>query len=117
MTRIAKQILARSRRGDEGLPGVTRGAATKRSRNLRSEAGQIRRALGVRAAMRRAVLALALLIGFASTATAETPIPAAPTRWVTDQSHFVSDATRSALDARLERYQHATGHQVIVWIG
>src|SRR5262252_8810744 len=68
--------------------------------------------------MRRAVLALALFIGFASTAVAaETPIPAAPTRWVTDPSHFVSDATRNALDARLERYQHATGHQVIVWIG
>src|SRR5215470_7102557 len=68
--------------------------------------------------MRRAVLALALVVGFGSTAVAaETPIPAAPTRWVTDQSRFVSDATRSALDARLERYQQATGHQVIVWIG
>lgn len=68
--------------------------------------------------MRRAVIALALLVGFVATAAAaETPIPAAPTRWVTDQSHFVSDATRSALDARLERYQQATGHQVIVWIG
>src|ERR1041384_4351374 len=68
--------------------------------------------------MRRAMLALALLVGFASTdAAAETAIPAAPTRWVTDPSHFVSDATRSALDARLERYQRATGHQVIVWIG
>ena len=68
--------------------------------------------------MRRAMLALALLVGFASTdAAAETAIPPAPTRWVTDPSHFVSDATRGALDARLERYQQATGHQVIVWIG
>jgi uncharacterized protein len=68
--------------------------------------------------MRRAVIVLAVLVGFVSTAVAaETPIPAAPTRWVTDQSHFVSDATRSALDARLERYQQATGYQVIVWIG
>ena len=68
--------------------------------------------------MRRAVLAFALFVGFASTAVAAgTPIPPAPTRWVTDPSHFVSDATRSALDARLERYQQATGHQVIVWIG
>lgn len=32
-------------RRDEGLPGVTRGAATKRSRKLQSEAGQHRRAL------------------------------------------------------------------------
>src|SRR5262252_7008341 len=68
--------------------------------------------------MRRAVLALALLFGFRSIAVAaETPIPAAPARWVTDPSHFVSDATRGSLDARLERYQQATGHQVIVWIG
>ena len=68
--------------------------------------------------MRRVMIVLALLVGFASTAVAgETPIPAAPTRWVTDQSQFVSEATRGALDARLERYQRATGHQVIVWIG
>jgi uncharacterized protein len=68
--------------------------------------------------MRRAVIVLALLVGFASAAVAaETPIPAAPTRWVTDQSQLLSEATRSALDARLERYQQATGHQVIVWIG
>ena len=68
--------------------------------------------------MRRAVFVLALLVGLVSTAVAaETPIPPAPTRWVTDPSHFVSDVTRSALDARLERYQQATGHQVIVWIG
>jgi uncharacterized protein len=68
--------------------------------------------------MRRAVIALALFVGFVSTAVAaETPIPAAPTRWVTDQSQLVSETTRSALDVRLERYQRATGHQVIVWIG
>src|ERR1043166_4482149 len=68
--------------------------------------------------MRRAMIVLALLVGFGSTAVAaETPIPAAPTRWVTDPSHFISDATRGTLDARLERYQQATGHQVIVWIG
>jgi uncharacterized protein len=68
--------------------------------------------------MRRAAIVLALLVGFVPMAVAaETAIPAAPTRWVTDQSHFISDATRSALDARLERYQQATGHQVIVWIG
>jgi uncharacterized protein len=68
--------------------------------------------------MHRAVIVLALLVGFASAAVAaETPIPPAPTRWVTDQSQFVSDATRGSLDARLERYQQATGHQVIVWIG
>lgn len=45
------------------------------------------------------------------------PIPPSPTRWVDDQAAFLSPATRSALDARLESYQRATGHQVVVWIG
>ena len=45
------------------------------------------------------------------------PIPPSPTRWVDDQAAFLSPATRSALDARLEAYQRATGHQVVVWIG
>jgi uncharacterized protein len=45
------------------------------------------------------------------------PIPPSPTRWVDDQAAFLSPATRSALDARLEGYQRATGHQVVVWIG
>lgn len=68
--------------------------------------------------MRRAVIALALLLGVVAPAwSAETPIPPAPTRWVTDQSGFISESTRSELDARLERYEQATGRQVIVWIG
>jgi len=45
------------------------------------------------------------------------PLPPSPTRWVDDQAAFLSPATRSALDARLEGYQRATGHQVVVWIG
>ncbi len=68
--------------------------------------------------MRRAILTLALLLGAALPAfAAETPIPPAPTRWVTDPTGFLSQTTRSALDARLERYEKATGRQVIVWIG
>lgn len=68
--------------------------------------------------MRRAILTLALLLGAALPAfAAETPIPPAPTRWVTDPAGFLSQATRSALDARLERYENATGRQVLVWIG
>lgn len=43
--------------------------------------------------------------------------PPAPTRWVEDTAGFMSPAARSALDARLESYEHATGHQVVVWIG
>src|SRR3954468_16686787 len=66
----------------------------------------------------RAVLALALLAGLVAPAVAaETPIPPAPTRWVTDQSSLISEPTRNAIDVRLERDQQATGHQVIVWIG
>jgi uncharacterized protein len=45
------------------------------------------------------------------------PIPSAPTRWVEDRADFLSPAARTALDARLEGYERATGHQVIVWIG
>lgn len=68
--------------------------------------------------IRRVVtIAVGLLVAFAVTArAAETPIPAAPTRWVTDAG-ILSDGTRTALDARLEAYQQTTGHQVIVWIG
>lgn len=45
------------------------------------------------------------------------PIPAAPTRWVEDRAGFLSPAARTSLDARLEGYERATGHQVVVWIG
>lgn len=44
-------------------------------------------------------------------------IPPAPTRWVEDHAEFLTPATRSALDARLESYENATRHQVVVWIG
>ncbi|HUJ59036.1 MAG TPA: TPM domain-containing protein [Kofleriaceae bacterium] len=50
-------------------------------------------------------------------AIAAAPVPPAPTRWVEDHAAFLSPATRGALDARLEAYDRATGHQVIVWIG
>ena len=43
--------------------------------------------------------------------------PPAPTRWVTDNAGFVSEATRANLDDKLENYERATGHQVVVWIG
>jgi uncharacterized protein len=70
--------------------------------------------------MRRVAIVLALLVSvfaFAGSARAETPIPPAPTRWVTDTSGLLTPATLAALDARLEAYDHATGRQVIVWIG
>jgi uncharacterized protein len=48
---------------------------------------------------------------------AETPIPPAPTRWVTDTANFMSPAAASSLNSQLENYEHSTGHQLIVYIG
>jgi uncharacterized protein len=59
---------------------------------------------------------LATTLAFAASA-AEAPIPPAPARWVTDTAGFLTPATRAELDARLEAVEHATGHQVVVWIG
>jgi uncharacterized protein len=75
--------------------------------------------------MRSFVLSLgvALAIGAAAVAVpapalaAEAPIPPSPARFVTDTVGFVSPGTVAAVDARLEAYQRATGHQVVVWIG
>jgi uncharacterized protein len=48
---------------------------------------------------------------------AETPIPSAPNRWVTDTANFMSPGAASSLDSRLEGYERSTGHQLIVYIG
>jgi uncharacterized protein len=48
---------------------------------------------------------------------AETPIPPAPTRWVTDTANFMSPEAVRSLDSQLEGYERSTGHQLIVWIG
>jgi len=57
-------------------------------------------------------VAIAVVVALAAVA----PIPPAPTRWVEDRAGFLSPATRASLDARLEAYERATGHQVVVWI-
>ncbi len=61
-------------------------------------------------------LVLALVTASAVAWAAPPPVPPVPTRWVTDTAGLLGPDTRAALDARLEAYQHATGHQVIVWI-
>ncbi|MBL9017023.1 MAG: TPM domain-containing protein [Myxococcales bacterium] len=61
--------------------------------------------------MQAAVLALAAAIA------ASAQVPPAPERWVEDHAAFLSERTRAALDAKLERYQDETKHQVVVWIG
>ena len=47
----------------------------------------------------------------------ETPIPPAPTRWVTDTANFMSPGAAASLDSRLESYANSSGHQLIVYIG
>ncbi|MDB4981263.1 MAG: rane protein, partial [Myxococcales bacterium] len=70
----------------------------------------------------RVAFALALTVGLAvlggdgARAAAETPIPEAPARWVTDAASFLSPATARALDERLARYATDTGHQVLVYV-
>jgi uncharacterized protein len=60
-------------------------------------------------------MALGALAILAALATA--PVPPAPERWVEDHAGLISPAARGALDVRLEGYERATGHQVVVWIG
>jgi uncharacterized protein len=50
-------------------------------------------------------------------ALALTLLAAAPTHWVTDEAGALSTATRERLDARLQAYEQATGHQVVVYVG
>jgi uncharacterized protein len=57
-----------------------------------------------------------LLLSAALAAQVEPAIPPPPARWVTDHAGLLSENTRKALDARLEAYERATGHQVVVSI-
>ena len=61
------------------------------------------------------LLALGILIASA-TASAETPIPAAPQRWLTDRAAFLTPTVAQELDTRLGDYARRTGHQVLVYI-
>jgi uncharacterized protein len=71
----------------------------------------------VSALTRVGVVAIGLLLSAQYAVAATEAIPAAPTRWVTDNAGFLSAGTRAALDQRLEAYEKQTGHQVLVWIG
>ena len=61
------------------------------------------------------MLVFLLLAAFAR--AAETPIPPAPTRWVTDTAGFMSAEGLRSLDTQLEAYEHSAGHQLLVYIG
>jgi len=66
--------------------------------------------------LRSSLLILVILVSAVLIHGAETPIPPAPTHWVTDTANFLSPETVHTLDARLSNYEQRTGHQVIVFI-
>lgn len=43
-------------------------------------------------------------------------VPPTPDHYVTDNAGALSDNTSASLESKLQAYEHATGHQVIVWI-
>ena len=59
------------------------------------------------------MLVLAAVLLFAS----ETPIPPAPTQYVTDTAGFLSPQTVDSLNRRLQAYEQQTGHQLLVYVG
>ena len=60
----------------------------------------------------------AAFLFFCSFARAEeVPIPATPTRWVTDTAGFLSPETQQALEKKLEQYEKTSGLKVALWIG
>src|SRR5207237_1292923 len=72
---------------------------------------------GQRRASEGEVLMPAAALAIVAWLAAAAPTPPSPARWVEDAAGFLSPTARGALDARLEGYQRATGHQVVVWIG
>ena len=66
--------------------------------------------------MKRLLAGLLLLASLAAHA-AEAPLPAPPARWATDGAGLLSAGGLARLDARLEGFERATGHQLLVWIG
>ena len=66
--------------------------------------------------LRRILPVLLVLLSSALVYAAETPLPASPTQWVTDTANFLSPETVQSLNARLDAYQQATGHQLIVYV-
>ncbi|MGA9750282.1 MAG: TPM domain-containing protein [Acidobacteriota bacterium] len=68
--------------------------------------------------LKRLFFLLSALLAFTVwTGAVGTPIPPAPTQWVTDAGAVLSPGTLDALNGRLEAFERATGDQVIVYIG
>lgn len=64
----------------------------------------------------RIVLVILLAIWTPAAGWAETPIPPAPTAWITDTAALLSAQTVSDLNGRLREYERKTGHQVLVYV-
>ena len=64
-----------------------------------------------------AVLPALLVCAGLFLAAQDIKIPPAPARWATDEAGFLSPDTVALLDARLEAYEKATGHQILVYVG
>ncbi len=67
--------------------------------------------------MKRLLAGLLLLAASLAALAAEAPLPAPPARRATDGAGFLSAGGLARLDNRLEGFERATGHQVLVWIG
>lgn len=67
--------------------------------------------------MKRHLVWLLLLAASLAALAAEAPLPAPPIRWATDEAGFLSAGGLARLDARLQGFERASGHQVLVWIG
>jgi len=70
-----------------------------------------------RAAIAFATVVACIVLGATASRADQVPIPPVPTEWVTDNVGFLSPQTTVLLNQKLEAYEHASGHQVIVWIG
>jgi uncharacterized protein len=70
---------------------------------------------------RAALLGCAAAIVFVACAAlagyAQATIPPSPAQWVTDNAALLSPETLSEQNARLRDYEHASGHQILVYIG
>ncbi len=62
--------------------------------------------------MRHILLALATALPL----LASTPLPPAPTQWVTDAANVIPDDREAALNAKLEQFERDTNNQLIVYV-
>jgi uncharacterized protein len=67
--------------------------------------------------LRLRLICILLVVSAVFVTAAETPIPPAPTRFVTDTAGFLSPAAAEQIDHGLAQFERDTGHQMLVYIG